>query len=64
MVIVLFVVVLKMMRVAPLAMLGAYAATFLVYWVALLAVRCRGVGGAQPLSVGRDVEREMHEIMA
>jgi ATP synthase protein I len=34
-VIVLFVVVLKTMRVVPLAMLGAYIATFLVFWVAL-----------------------------
>jgi len=29
--------VLKVMRVAPLAMLAAFAATFLVYWIALLA---------------------------
>ena len=44
-VIVLFVVVLKTMKVAPLPMLGAYIATFLVFWVALakgLSVR----GGA------------------
>jgi F0F1-type ATP synthase assembly protein I len=34
---VLFVVVLKMMRVAPLAMFAGFAATFLVYWIALLA---------------------------
>jgi len=34
-VIVLFVVVLKTMRVVPLAMLGAYIATFIVFWVAL-----------------------------
>jgi ATP synthase protein I len=34
-VIVLFVAVLKTMRVAPLAMLGAYVATFFVFWVAL-----------------------------
>ncbi len=33
--IVLFVVVLKTMRVVPLAMLGTYAATFLVFWIAL-----------------------------
>jgi ATP synthase protein I len=32
----LFVVVLKLVRVAPLAMLAAFAATFLVYWIALL----------------------------
>ena len=34
-VIVLFVVVLKTMKVVPLAMLGAYIATFGVFWVAL-----------------------------
>lgn len=34
---VLFVVALKMMTVAPLAMFAAFAATFLVYWIALLA---------------------------
>ena len=34
-VIVLFVVVLKTMKVVPLAMLGSYIATFIVFWVAL-----------------------------
>jgi len=34
-VIVLFVTVLKMMKVVPQAMLGAYVATFFVAWVAL-----------------------------
>jgi F0F1-type ATP synthase assembly protein I len=34
-VIVLFVTVLKTMKVVPLAMLGAYIATFFVFWVAL-----------------------------
>jgi ATP synthase protein I len=34
-VIVLFVAVLKSMRVVPLAMLGTYVATFLVFWLAL-----------------------------
>jgi ATP synthase protein I len=34
-VIVLFVVVLKTIRVIPLAMLGTYIATFFVIWVAL-----------------------------
>jgi ATP synthase protein I len=34
-VIVLFVVVLKTMKVVPLAMLGTYIATFFVFWVAL-----------------------------
>ena len=33
----LFVVVLKAMTVAPLAMFAAFAATLLVYWIALLA---------------------------
>jgi F0F1-type ATP synthase assembly protein I len=36
-VVVLFMVVLKAMRVAPLAMFAGFAATFLVYWIALLA---------------------------
>jgi F0F1-type ATP synthase assembly protein I len=36
-VIAMFVVVLKTMNVAPLAMLGGFAATFVVYWVALIA---------------------------
>jgi ATP synthase protein I len=34
-VIVLFVAVLKTMKVVPLAMLGTYVATFAVFWVAL-----------------------------
>ncbi len=33
--IVLFVMVLKTMKVVPLAMLGTYVATFLCSWVAL-----------------------------
>ncbi|MBV8877114.1 MAG: ATP synthase subunit I [Gammaproteobacteria bacterium] len=41
----LFVVVLKVMRVAPLAMFGAFAATFLVYWIALLSA-LPAAGGA------------------
>ncbi len=40
-VIVLFAVVLKTMRVVPLAMLGSYIATFLVFWVVLFNVRGR-----------------------
>ena len=35
-VVVLFAVVLKTMKVAPLAMFATFAATFLVYWIALL----------------------------
>lgn len=34
-VIVLFVAVLKTMKVVPLAMLGTYIATFFVFWIAL-----------------------------
>ncbi len=34
-VIALFVVVLKTLKVVPLAMLGAYIATFIVFWIAL-----------------------------
>jgi ATP synthase protein I len=34
-VIVLFVAVLKTMKVVPLAMLGSYIATFFVFWIAL-----------------------------
>ena len=36
-VIALFVAVLKWVNVAPLAMFAAFAATFLVYWIALLS---------------------------
>jgi ATP synthase protein I len=35
-VVVLFVVVLRAVRVTPLAMLAGFAATYLVYWVALV----------------------------
>jgi ATP synthase protein I len=34
-VVVLFVLVLKMMEVVPLALFAAYVATFFVYWIAL-----------------------------
>jgi F0F1-type ATP synthase assembly protein I len=37
-VIVLFVAVLKTMKVVPLAMLGSYIATFFVFWMALANV--------------------------
>jgi ATP synthase protein I len=49
-VIALFVVVLKTMKVVPLAMLGAYVATFFVFWVALarLSIRDSRTGGPQP----------------
>jgi F0F1-type ATP synthase assembly protein I len=45
--IVLFVVVLKTMKVVPLAMLGAYVATFFVFWVAL-ANALPPLGGSGP----------------
>ncbi|HEY6822958.1 MAG TPA: ATP synthase subunit I [Steroidobacteraceae bacterium] len=44
-VVALFVVVLKVMTVAPLAMFAAFAASFLVYWIALLKA-LPAVGGA------------------
>jgi ATP synthase protein I len=49
-VIVLFVVVLKTLKVVPLAMLGAYVATFFVFWVALarLSLRYARADGSQP----------------
>jgi len=40
------VVVLKVVRVAPLAMFAAFGATLLVYWIALLAALPRS-GGAR-----------------
>lgn len=45
-VVVLFVVVLKLVRVAPLAMFVSFAATFLVYWIALLSA-LPGLSGAR-----------------
>jgi len=44
--IVLFVVVLKTMKVVPLALLGTYVATFFVHWVAL-ANALPPLGGAR-----------------
>lgn len=52
--IVLFVVVLKTMKVVPLAMLGAYVATFCVFWVAL-ANALPPLGGGLPR--GADTDR-------
>jgi F0F1-type ATP synthase assembly protein I len=46
-VVVLFVVVLRTIRVVPLAMLGAYIATFFVFWVAL-ANALPTLGGRRP----------------
>jgi ATP synthase protein I len=45
-VIVLFVLVLKWVNVAPLAMFVAFAATFLVYWIALVSA-LPSLGGAR-----------------
>ena len=45
-VIVLFVVVLKWVNVAPLAMFVAFSATFLVYWIALVSA-LPTLGGAR-----------------
>ena len=51
--IVLFVAVLKTMKVVPLAMLGAYVATFLVFWVAL-ANALPPLGGGAPRRASMD----------
>jgi ATP synthase protein I len=45
--IVLFVAVLKTMKVVPLAMLGTYVATFIVFWVALANALPRLGAGAR-----------------
>jgi len=42
----LFVVVLRTVRVVPLAMLAGFAATYLVYWIALLGA-LPGMGGSR-----------------
>lgn len=42
----LFVVVLKTMKVVPLAMLGTYLATFFVFWMALANALPALLGGA------------------
>jgi F0F1-type ATP synthase assembly protein I len=52
-VIVLFVVVLKTMKVAPLAMLGSYIATFVVFWFLLFA----GGGSALRLPAGTGLRK-------
>jgi F0F1-type ATP synthase assembly protein I len=51
-VVVLFAIVLKTIKVVPLALFAAYVATFVVYWVALLNVRLFEGGGrnGQPLA--------------
>jgi ATP synthase protein I len=45
--VVLFVVVLKAMKVSPAALFGAYVATFFVYWIAL-ANALPPLGGRPP----------------
>ncbi|MGB6605926.1 MAG: ATP synthase subunit I [Steroidobacteraceae bacterium] len=45
-VVVLFVAVLKMVRVVPLALFAGFAATYLVYWIALVSV-LPAAGGAR-----------------
>ena len=52
--IVLFVAVLKTMKVVPLAMLGAYVATFFVFWVALANALPPLGGGGPPRRVDTD----------
>jgi ATP synthase protein I len=45
-VVVLFVAVLKMVRVVPLALFAGFAATYLVYWIALVGA-LPAAGGAR-----------------
>jgi len=45
-VVVLFVVVLRTVRVVPLAILAGFAATYLVYWIALVGA-LPGMGGTR-----------------
>jgi len=52
-VIVLFVVVLKLLKVSPGALFAAYAATFLVYWLALAT--------ALPIFGARAPQRERND---
>ena len=57
-VIVLFAVVLKTMKVVPLAMLGAYIATFVVFWIALAnGLSGKGVPPTSALKPRADDER-------
>jgi ATP synthase protein I len=55
-IVVLFVLVLTLMKTSGVAMLAAYAATFLVYWM-VLASWLPGVRAGRDR--GRDVRREM-----
>ncbi len=50
----LFVAAWHWMRPSPIAMLAAYGATFLVYWVALAGAALRGSAASQHL-VGRGI---------
>lgn len=45
-IVVLFVAVLKMVRIVPLALLAGFAATYLVYWIALVGA-LPAAGGAR-----------------
>lgn len=45
-VVALFLLVLRTVRVVPLAMLGSFAATYLVYWIALVGA-LPAVGGTR-----------------
>jgi ATP synthase protein I len=58
-VIVLFAVVLKTMKVVPLAMLGAYIATFVVFWIALAkGLSGRGAPPTSALEPRADDDRD------
>lgn len=46
--IVLFVIVLKFVKVTPGALFGAYVATFFVYWIALANALPPLLGGGRP----------------
>jgi len=52
-VVALFVIVLKSMKVSPGAMFAAYVATFFVYWIAL-ANALPPLGGGRPPRAGKD----------
>lgn len=52
-VVVLFVIVLKSMKVSPGAMFAAYVATFFVYWIAL-ANALPPLGGGRSPRAGKD----------
>ena len=51
----LFIAAWHWMRPSPIAMLAAYGATFLVYWVALAGAALRGFGPMQQHLVKREI---------